>query len=89
MFGDSTILSTSISELNISNTFSIYPNPTKSILKVEGIELDKFEIYDSTRKQVMSYINSNFIDISNLSRGIYIAKLFEKDRIYHRKIMKQ
>ncbi len=67
---------------NIRETsFSIYPNPSKGVFKVEtttGI-LEKITVFDITGKQICikNNIRDNFsvIDISDSSGGIYFIKI--------------
>lgn len=56
--------------------FAVYPNPTKNILNVDGVEVmagSKFEISDLLgRRYIIGDFNSQQIDVSDLTRGIYI-----------------
>lgn len=65
----------SVAEIN-SQDISIYPNPTTGILNIaSSIIFDSAEIYDLTGKQMVLQTNTNQIDLSHLSSGIYLLKL--------------
>lgn len=58
--------------------FSIYPNPTKDILKINSnINVSQIEIYNELGVLVLSILDNNNIDISTLSKGIYFIKVFD------------
>ena len=56
------------------NNFSVYPNPTKNILNIEGLPSNNFkiQIIDLLGNVVLTKKNSNSIDVSVLSKGIAI-----------------
>ena len=65
-----------------SRQVSIYPNPVKDILYLKSKnEISKTEIYDSAGRIVLSAkVNGNAINVSELSKGSYIIKIFIKDQ---------
>ena len=51
--------------------FTVYPNPTNGILKIESTqEINKLELYSLEGRMIKS-VTSSTIDISDLSNGIY------------------
>ena len=54
-----------------TSLIKIYPNPTSDILNIEGIEVEKIDIYDAEGKLVQKTLNNNQVDISHLSTGKY------------------
>ena len=69
-----------IKEVVKSKTISICPFPTQDII---NIEIDKnlistILLYDIFGRLIVSKSNSNFIDISGLSQGIYILEITDK-----------
>ncbi len=56
----------------------LYPNPAKNILHLNVKSY--VEIYDISGKKILSG-NSNNIDISTLTNGLYIIKIHEKNKI--------
>lgn len=72
-------------------TISVYPNPTANYIKVENCQGAKYEILDIRGKVLRegSLTQSNeMIDISDLSKGNLLIKLFNDDNIYTTKIVK-
>ena len=65
--------STASTENNQSNTITIYPNPTTSILTIKGSAEYNIKVYDITGRKVMTH-TGNTIDMSNLSPATYIIK---------------
>jgi len=85
-------LSTSISEINLDNV-NVYPNPTNGIINItlnENVNVEKIILTDLQGKIV--YQNSQLstqINISNLSRGIYMLKVQSNNGISIHKVIKQ
>ena len=61
----------------ISQTLKVYPNPVKDIINVSLNGQAIVELYDARGIKVYSgnVINETTIDVSNISRGIYILKV--------------
>jgi len=60
-----------------SNTITIYPNPTTSIVTLQGGKQYDIEVYTLQGKKVMSHIG-NTIDMSHLSSATDIGKALDK-----------
>jgi len=78
---------------SINNNLKIYPNPSKDIIKVEGLDLWKssvIEIYNMSGNKV--YTNQNLtkdeIDISLLSKGVYIMKVQDGNSLFSERFVK-
>jgi Arylsulfotransferase (ASST)/Secretion system C-terminal sorting domain len=70
--------------------FNIYPNPVSNTLNVQSKEnILKIEIYNPLGKLVKANLNSNSLNISNLSSGIYFVKVYSHKAVKVRKIIKQ
>ena len=67
-------LSTKTSQLN---DVTIYPNPTTSIVTLQGGKQYDIEVYNLQGKKVME-ITGNTIDMSHLSSATYIVKALDK-----------
>lgn len=65
----------------------LYPNPTKGILNIENINLEKIIIYDISGKEVKEFLPKSQIDLGNLSKGLYFIKLFSERGIIIDKIV--
>ena len=74
--------------VNVSNSLSlspdiynkhikIYPNPTTSIVKLQGDKEYYIEVYTLQGKKVMA-LTGNTIDMSHLSSATYVVKAFDK-----------
>lgn len=79
----STLASSNIELAGNSKKFSLYPNPAKGFVKIEGLEEQKsFVIYDALGNvKIMDTISSNkTISTENLDKGVYYLK-FENGNI--------
>lgn len=79
------------SEINKENkTISIYPNPVKDVLNIQfKNEIIKAEIYDAAGRILISTsVKGNSINVSELTKGNYILKLFTKDKTFTQKFIK-
>jgi len=77
-------------ELGIIN---VYPNPTHSILKINGLtSITGISVYTITGKKLMEFdtMNTNSsIDLSYLENGIFISKLLNSNLTYSEIIIKK
>ncbi len=78
---------------NDNSNFSVYPNPAKDILNIEMKKPGSFQLRIS---DLMGYSHSNTtlqgsqkIDISNLSKGIYLITISNKGESFVTRIVKQ
>lgn len=78
---------TSAATLNTENSIKkdvkveVYPNPIKNKLQIKTKEIiEKVDIYNIQGQKVISEINTNFIDIKNLAKGIYLSKIRLKNQ---------
>ena len=76
--------------------FKIYPNPTQNILNIELQSIDNdqnhIEIYDLSGKQVYSSITSDKniqVDVSELTQGLYIIKVYNNNFVLNQKFIKE
>jgi len=69
----------------------LYPNPVKNILSISsGVEVNKVEIYSMAGVLVKrSETDSRTIDMSNLSYGSYLVKVFTEKAIIKQLIIKK
>jgi len=82
-------------EKNITDSFSVYPNPTTGEFQVTSYELqvtniDVFDVYGKNLTPLTSYLLPlTSLDISNLANGIYFVKITTEKGIVTKKIIKQ
>lgn len=68
---------------------SLYPNPVKDILTIDGVKFVSVKIYD-TASRLIYHSNNQIVNISHLNKGVYIVKINVSDNIYHiKKIIKE
>lgn len=82
-----------IAESNIlADAVSLYPNPVGEVLKIrsKGQKITKIEIFSLIGGKVQE-INSNFksIYLGNLSRGIYMIKIYSGQGYTVKKLIKK
>lgn len=87
----STCSSLSTTDVVFEN-LSVYPNPTKDLLHLDNIVLEKVTIYDTLghlvkTKTFIATSNQNTVDLSGLAKGIYYAYLFSDGVTSVRKII--
>lgn len=78
-----------VDENILNKRFSIFPNPTTGILKIEsGIENCKVVIYNVLGEKIVSLQNQTEIDISKFSTGTYFLQIEIDNIIETHKILK-
>ena len=53
------------------NTLSVYPNPTKDLLYIDGIDHELVSVYDATGRLVLQVLYDGFLNIGSLESGLY------------------
>ncbi|HLV23933.1 MAG TPA: FG-GAP-like repeat-containing protein, partial [Moheibacter sp.] len=75
-----------------THLFSIYPNPVKDILNVQGksLENSQFEIYHLTGSKLMAgKLSNGKINVRHLNKGIYIISILKDGKKSNLKFIKQ
>lgn len=70
-----------------TDKYTIYPNPTRSTIYVNGFDIKTVDVLMLNGKLVMS-ANSQHLNLSSLPKGIYLIKLTTDTGIYFKKIEK-
>ena len=73
-----------------SSKISIYPNPANEFVQISTSEtITGVEVYNLIGKKVISSskLINNKIDVSNLSKGVYVLKVMSNDLVGSRKII--
>lgn len=71
-----------------SNALILYPNPTDGILNASK-EIEKISIFNVMGKKIMETTNTNHINMSLFSQGIYILKVENNGKSSIQKIIKK
>ena len=71
-------------EENTLETFSVYPNPTSDILNIKTIkDIDNVTVFNLLGQSVASFKKNDIIDssinLSELSKGLYLVKISSGD----------
>lgn len=73
---------------NDSIAFDVYPNPSSSIINITSIDkIDAVEIYNLMGNLVLKSENTQSIDVSNLSKGMYFLTIFADQKKSSKKIV--
>jgi len=78
---------TAVSNTELSTLYSVYPNPTRSTVYVNGFDIDEIELVSINGKS-MFVTNQQKLDLNGLPKGIYFAKIMTKSGIVMKKIEK-
>jgi hypothetical protein len=78
-------------EVSIYKELLIYPNPSNSLIRFDLPVESDFEVavYNSTWQQIHHSINSNQIDLSRHTDGIYFIEVRTKTTILKGKIIRK
>jgi len=73
-----------------TSKISVYPNPSESIVHIDNLNTDDFDVKLTTLlgKVLIQKSNSNSIDISSLSKGMYILTVNQGKRSLTKKLIK-
>ncbi|MFV0501473.1 MAG: DUF4465 domain-containing protein [Bacteroidales bacterium] len=99
IYGDSLSFSTLASSyINLINdkpiSFNVYPNPAKNYINISTKHIeDKYSIilYNIQGKEILrkefNSVNDNIVDISNLSKGVYLVQIISNNRLSMKKLI--
>jgi choice-of-anchor B domain-containing protein len=68
----------------------VFPNPVNNYLRIRNINPARMELYDVSGKLVVSVVSEQEetqIDVSAISKGIYILRIHNKDKVLSRKVV--
>ena len=88
-FGSGDLITSLESEIH-QKFVTIYPNPVRESLKIEG-SFDSVVIYTLMGKPILSLSDVNIvkeIDFSNLPNGLYLAEIIKGNQIQIERIIK-
>jgi hypothetical protein len=70
-------------EENKDSEISIYPNPVRDRVVIEGIEAVKIQVYNTLGQVVKTVRGTNEIDLSGLVDGVYLLRITDVDGRSH------
>jgi len=83
----------SLNDNSINRKINIYPNPTTGIISISNEDnetIDKIEIVDILGKTVATKTeNTSQVDITSLSNGMYVFKIYSGENVSIKKIIKE
>ena len=83
----------SLNDNSINKKTNIYPNPTTGIISISNEDnetIDKIEIVDILGKTVATKTgNASQVDITSLSNGMYVFKIYSGENVSIKKIIKE
>ncbi|WP_291150947.1 T9SS type A sorting domain-containing protein [Flavobacterium sp. UBA7680] len=79
-------------ETSIFDKVAVYPNPTKGVLNIQNVSLEKADVYNVLGQLVKSVkLNSgntdNTINLSGLPKGVYYVYLINQDAASAKKVI--
>lgn len=77
-----------IDEIELSNLYSVYPNPTKSSVFVNGIDIMEIELCNLAGKSILTTTEQN-VNLSKLAKGVYLAKIKTAKGTFIKKIIRE
>ena len=89
---DSVYVDATVKVINtITQTLKVYPNPVKNVINITLNGEALVELYDTRGIKLYSgnVINASTIDVSNLSKGVYILKVIARDEVLNIKVIKE
>ena len=79
------------SDENQTKDLVLYPNPTNDYLffNISVEDISQIQIYNQHGVKMENvYLENNYLDISNLSNGVYFLKSTNKDKVYQKQFIK-
>ena len=74
----------------LDNDFYVYPNPVNDLLNVKSnVAIEKMQIYTLTGQLLKTQNFNSPIDISNLSSGVYLIKIYSNNKVSNLKFVKK
>ncbi len=84
-----TVFSVGIEEYNLVDNIKLFPNPTKGLIQIETkLTIESIDVYNIESKKIFE-THSLLVDITKFPRGIYFLKIFSKQGIIHKRILKE
>ena len=70
-------------------SFTLYPNPTESLVTIEGVEIERVEVYNAMGQRVAESFQQS-IDLSGMENGLYFIRVRTTDgKVFFEKVIKK
>ncbi|HWS59332.1 MAG TPA: T9SS type A sorting domain-containing protein, partial [Flavobacterium sp.] len=83
----------SLNDNSVNKKINIYPNPTTGLVTIsneDNLTIDKIEIVNVLGKTVATKTeNTSQVDITSLSNGMYVFKIYSGENVSIKKIIKE
>lgn len=80
----------SIDENALPNDVNIFPNPASTSIQIAANQpVTKIQLFDVLGKEVKTALGTNNLDISNISKGVYLASITTDQGTITKKLIKQ
>lgn len=77
-----------IDVLNSNSSIKLYPNPTTGLVHLSGYFTGKISVFNSLGKKVFKKTDSDFIDFTNQTPGLYFIRFEKVDQNHSIKVLK-
>ena len=62
---------------------TIYPNPAKEKVTIDGIEAAEVQVYNGLGQLVKTVHGTNEISVAGLPTGVYLMRIIDVNGIFH------
>ena len=77
------VVSAGVTDLSVNEItgsgLTLYPNPTKKMVKIEGIEPAEVQVYNALGQLMKTFYHTNSIDLGNMPKGVYALRVLGSD----------
>jgi len=80
-------IASALEEVNMSNLYQVYPNPTSSSIFVNGLGIQEIEIYNASGESVLK-TNLHNVNLNTLPKGVYMIKINSETGTVMKKLVK-
>jgi len=79
---------TAVEDVNLSDLYQVYPNPTSTSIFVKGLDIQEIEIFNLNGKSLIK-TNLHNVNINSLPKGVYMIKINSETGAVMRKLIKE
>jgi len=79
---------TGIDEVKLEKFYTVYPNPTKSTIFINGSDIQQIEIFTLDGKSILK-TNQQYVNLNSISEGSYLALITTSNGSFIKKIIKE